>query len=154
MTDVSRPYTTIRDFITGKTIPEIGAEANRQQVERLLVEIKGFSKEDIEVDVPIHIDINGEPYQSVVDLVVSVNQIRVMAIKCAAASLGSREREILSASRLLDRASDSHVHRFRRENSPCSGYGLRKKDGGRIKRHSDQKRHRKPHGRNGVIASA
>ena len=102
MTDERKPYDLIVDFVTGKTVPEIGSEANRQQVERLLVEDKGYLKEDIEVDVDIVIDIAGTRYGSAVDLVVSVNKKRVIAIKCAAASLGSREREILSASRLLE----------------------------------------------------
>jgi len=45
----------------------------------------------------------GELYRSQIDLVVSVDggATLFMAIKCAAASLGSREREILAASRLL-----------------------------------------------------
>ena len=102
MTDVSKPYHLIVDFVTGETVPEIGAEANRQQVERLLVEDKGYLKEDIEVGVDIGLDIDGTRYRSAVDLVVSVDNKRAIAVKCAAASLGSREREILSASRLLE----------------------------------------------------
>jgi hypothetical protein len=93
----------ITDFVTGKTIPNVGAEENRQMVERFLVAEKGFSKADIEVDVDIELAIAGQPYRSQIDLVVSVDagSTRFMAIKCAAASLGSREREILAASRLL-----------------------------------------------------
>ena len=95
----------ITDFVTGKEIPNIGAEENRQMVERFLVNEKGFSKEDIAVDVDIEITIAGETYRSQIDLVVSVDagyeSICLMAIKCAAASLGSREREILAAARLL-----------------------------------------------------
>lgn len=93
---------TLTDFITGEVVPDIGAEANRQQVEHLLVEQKGFSKEDIAVDVDIDIDIAGSPYRSQVDLVVSIDNTRMIAVKCAAGSLGSREREILAAARLLD----------------------------------------------------
>jgi hypothetical protein len=91
---------TVIDYITGREIPDIGSEANRQAVERFLVEEKGFSKEDIEVSVPIAFDIDGENYQSRVDLVVCVGTRRFMAIKCAAGSLGSREREILAAARI------------------------------------------------------
>ena len=95
----------ITDFVTGKEIPNVGAEENRQMVEQFLVNEKGFSKEDIAVDVDIEITIAGETYRSQIDLVVSVEDecgsTPWMAIKCAAASLGSREREILAASRLL-----------------------------------------------------
>jgi hypothetical protein len=45
----------------------------------------------------------GELYRSQLDLVVSVDggKTRFMAIRCVAGSLGSREREIVAAARLL-----------------------------------------------------
>jgi hypothetical protein len=92
----------IIDYVTGREVMNIGAEANRQAVERLLVDEKRFLREDIEVDAPIDIDIDGQLYRSCVDLVVSVNGKRIVAVKCAAGSLGSREREILAAARLID----------------------------------------------------
>jgi len=103
MSDTPKPYSMITDFVTGKEIPYVGAEENRQMVERFLVNEKGFSKEDIEVDVDIEMTVAGETYRSQIDLVVSADggATRFMAVKCAAASLGSREREILAASRLL-----------------------------------------------------
>ena len=95
----------IVDYVSGKSIPNVGAEENRQMVERFLVNERGYSKEDIAVDVDIEITVAGEIYRSQIDLVVSVEDeygsTRLMAIKCAAASLGSREREILAAARLL-----------------------------------------------------
>lgn len=92
---------TVIDFISGKPIPLIGAEENRQATARFLVEHKGFAKEDIEADARIEIMINGEIYRSKIDLVVWVNKRRMMAVKTAAGSLGSREREILAAARLI-----------------------------------------------------
>ncbi len=89
------------DFITGKPVTNIGAEANRQQVERFLVKEKNYLKQDIEVDVDIELLIEGAQYFSQIDLVVGIGGTRVMAIKCAAGSLGSREREILAGARLL-----------------------------------------------------
>jgi hypothetical protein len=94
----------ITDFITGREIPNIGAEENRQAVAQYLVNEKGYSKDDIEVDVKIEMAIGGETYSSRVDLAVKNpghNQ-RIIVIKCAAGSLGSREREIIAAARLLD----------------------------------------------------
>ncbi|GAB6905147.1 conserved hypothetical protein [Desulfosarcina cetonica] len=91
----------IIDFVTGRSVPNVGAEANRQQVERYLVEEKGYHPDDVLVDLPIAIDINGEIYRSAVDLVVQIDGQPLMAVKCAAGSLGSREREIISAARLL-----------------------------------------------------
>ncbi len=81
MTDVKKSYEMITDFIKGEMVPDIGAEANRQDVERFLVNEKGFSKEDIEVDVDIELVIAGEPYKSQIDIVVLVAGTRYMAIK-------------------------------------------------------------------------
>ena len=104
MPESLKPYTTVIDFVTGKELPNIGAEENRQAVERFLVEEKGYLKSDITVDVDIEMTIAGEAYQSQVDLAVSLDDSAVcfMVFKCAAASLGSREREILAAARLLN----------------------------------------------------
>lgn len=102
MPETIKPYNMITDFVTGTKIPNIGAEENRQQVERFLVEEKGYLKEDIEVDVPIHLEIGKEPYDSTVDLVVRLQGRRLIVIKCVAGSMGSRHRETLAAARLLD----------------------------------------------------
>ena len=100
MTDKSSSLPDIIDYITGKPVPDVGAEANRQMVEKYLVEDRGFSPEEIEVDAPVEITVNGEPYASRLDLAVSVNGTRIMALKCAAGSIGSREREIVSGARI------------------------------------------------------
>jgi hypothetical protein len=106
MVELPKPYRMIVDFVTGKEIPEVGSEANRQDLERYLVMQKNYAKQDIEVDAPIAFEVAGESYRSQVDLVVRLETPRglkrFMAIKCAAGSLGSREREILAAARLLE----------------------------------------------------
>jgi hypothetical protein len=91
----------IVDFITGESVPNVGSELNRQKVERYLVRQKGYRREDVLVDAPIQIDIDGQVYRSKVDLVIQIDDQAFMAVKCAAGSLGSREREIVSAARLF-----------------------------------------------------
>jgi len=102
MTEKEKYFSTIDDFVTGEQVPDMGAEANRQTVERILVNRLGYDKKDIAVDVDIEMNIRGETYRSQIDLVVSVDGVRFMAVKCAAGSLSSREREILASARLLD----------------------------------------------------
>jgi len=94
----------ITDYLSGREIPNIGAEENRQTVMQFLVEAKGYSKDDITADVNIEIMVAGKLYRSQVDLVVTGGPAkkRIMVFKCAAGSLGSREREIVAAARLLD----------------------------------------------------
>lgn len=91
----------INDYVTGQPVPDVGAEANRQAVERVLIEEKGYAPEEISVDAPIRVDIDGEIYQSRVDLVVCLGPRPLMAVKCAAGNLDSRQREIVAAARLL-----------------------------------------------------
>jgi hypothetical protein len=104
MPETLKPYKTLVDFVTGQLVPDIGSEANRQAVERYLVNTKGFAKEDITVDVGISLNIAGEVYDSRLDLVVSPDsgRSRFMVFRCPAGSLGSWVREILAAARLLD----------------------------------------------------
>lgn len=90
------------DYITGRATTNAGAEINRQTTERYLVESKGYDREDIEVDTAIRLDVGGKNFQATVDLVIRVSGYRFMAIKCAAGSLSSREKEIIAAARLLD----------------------------------------------------
>jgi hypothetical protein len=101
MTPMDHPHQVI-DFITGEPKTDIGSEANRQLMERVLVEQKGYLRGDVEVDVDIVLDLEAGHYRSKLDLVVSVNGRRFMVIKCAPGSLDSREREVIAAARLLD----------------------------------------------------
>jgi hypothetical protein len=94
---------TIVDYITGSEKSFTGAEANRQAMEKVLVETKGYAPSDVEVDTPIVLEMDDGPYASTLDLVVNVAGHRFMVIKCAPGSLSSREREVIAAARLLDR---------------------------------------------------
>jgi len=101
MPDMLRAHDTIVDYITGKTVPNIGVEEIRQHLERFLVEEKGYAKADICVGADISVNIDGNMYQSRLDLVVSAESLQFMVVKCAAGSLESRQREVLSASRII-----------------------------------------------------
>jgi hypothetical protein len=92
----------IIDFITGQLFIDTDDERIRQKIERLLIEEKGYSKKDIEVDREFEIVIGEEINRSKVDLIVSVEEKIFMIIKCARGSLISREREVLSCARILD----------------------------------------------------
>ncbi|MFH1157049.1 MAG: type I restriction enzyme HsdR N-terminal domain-containing protein [Pseudomonadota bacterium] len=92
---------TIIDYITGEKVGNAGAEENRQRVERFLVEKKGYSREEIRVDQPIRVIVDNQPYSSSIDLVVFCGPSPFMAIRCAAGSIGSYEREILAGARLV-----------------------------------------------------
>ena len=90
----------MKDFVTGKSIIDIGPEANRQAVEKYLVNNKGYAREDILVDMELSLTVAGEAYHTKLDLVVMVDGSPFMVIKCAAGALGSREREVVYAARV------------------------------------------------------
>jgi len=92
----------ICDFITGQAFLDTDDEGIRQKIERLLIEEKGYSKQDIEVDRESEIVIGKEIHKSKVDLIVNVEEKRFMIIRCARGSLVSREREVISCARILD----------------------------------------------------
>ena len=92
---------TLTDYLTGRPVSNVGPEANRQAVIRYLLEKAGYDVGEIAARVPIAVSIDETPYRSIVDLVISLDRIPLMLIKCAAGSLGSREREALAAARLL-----------------------------------------------------
>jgi len=91
----------VTDYITGKEIDNVGAEASRQIFEKFLVETKGYDKSGILVDVPLTVQFKGEDYPSVIDLIVNVEDRPFMAVTCVAGSIGSYEREILAGARLV-----------------------------------------------------
>ncbi|MFW6081127.1 MAG: type I restriction enzyme HsdR N-terminal domain-containing protein [Desulfosalsimonas sp.] len=99
--DTEKHYEMITDYVTGKRIPDVGAEANRQAVERVLVEQKGYSASDIAVGMPVEFAAAGSRYASAVDLVVFADSRPFMVIKCAAGSLDSRKKEAVAAARIL-----------------------------------------------------
>jgi hypothetical protein len=103
MTTIQKPYDMIVDFITGEQVPNIGSEENRQKLERFLVTEKGYDKADIQVDMDIVVWFKEEPYRSTVDLIISIEDIRFMAIKCVAGAIDTWEREILAAARVFEK---------------------------------------------------
>ncbi len=92
---------TLTDYVTGREIPNAGPEGNRQLFEKVLVEQKGYAKQDIKVDQEITVFFKGEPYTAALDIVVFVKDTAFMAARCIAGSLGSYEREILAGARLV-----------------------------------------------------
>ncbi|MGB5984212.1 MAG: type I restriction enzyme HsdR N-terminal domain-containing protein [Desulfobacterales bacterium] len=100
MVSASAPDTLV-DYLSGRPIPDVGAEKNRQAVIRYLIDTAGYERGDISAGVPITLTIGPAQYRSTVDLVVTLDEAPLMVVKCAAGSLGSREREALAAARLL-----------------------------------------------------
>ncbi len=89
------------DFITGKEITDTDDERYRQKLARLLVDVKGYEKGDIEPRRRIEMVIEGKKVLSLIDFVVSAGPTKFMVIKFGPGSLVTRERPALAAARIL-----------------------------------------------------
>lgn len=96
-------YGYVVDYVTGRKFPDTPVERVRQKLERFLVEIKGYSKEDIEVDVGREIVVDSEKVDLRAELVVNVEGKRFMVIKCEPPTrfIIPLERRTISIARLL-----------------------------------------------------
>ena len=90
----------IKDYVTGQRLPVDEHEEVRQDIERFLVEKKGFGKKDIQVNGRLVVDLEKYREQIRLDLLVFLNGVPIMLFKTASGSIVSRERETLSAARL------------------------------------------------------
>jgi Type I restriction enzyme R protein N terminus (HSDR_N) len=78
------------------------AEAARKMVEYLLLEKKGYAREEVRKQVVFDVILEQETAHSSVDFLVTIEGKKAMVIKCASGSLSSRERQAVAAARLLD----------------------------------------------------
>jgi hypothetical protein len=90
------------DFITGREIKDTDDERYRQKLARLLVEGKGYAKEDIESKRRLEMTIGDEKVLSMVDFVVKVDGTAFMAIRYGPGSIVTRERPALASARILE----------------------------------------------------
>lgn len=79
---------------------DLAAEA-RKMVEYILLEKKGYAHDDIQKSVVFEVAINEERVLSSVDFLITLSGRKAMVIKCASGSLSSRERQAVSAARVI-----------------------------------------------------
>jgi hypothetical protein len=105
MTDIKSHHMihgTLADYVTGAEIVDTDDERYRQKLCRFLVEAKGYLKEDLEVGGKIETLFNGRFVVSRIDIVVRINNRRLMMIRYGPGSLVTRERPALAAARVYD----------------------------------------------------
>ena len=76
--------------------------AIRQDIEKFLLEKKGYSASEIEKDREFEVLIGNERCKSKTDIVISINGKRLISIKCFVGALVSRERQAVACARVLD----------------------------------------------------
>ncbi len=95
-------YGTLNDFLTGEELPDTDDERYRQQLARLLVEEKGYGRDELQPRLAIETQFNDLFVRSVIELTVILGGRRVMIIRYGPGSLVTRERPTIAAARILD----------------------------------------------------
>ena len=78
------------------------AAAARKTVGYLLLEKKGYHRDEVRKNVVFEVVLGKETVCSSVDFLVTIEGKKAMVVKCSSGSLSSRERQAVAAARLLD----------------------------------------------------
>ncbi|MDD3815989.1 MAG: type I restriction enzyme HsdR N-terminal domain-containing protein [Desulfocapsaceae bacterium] len=95
-------YGTLHDYLTGEELVDTDDERIRQQLARMMVEEKGYGKEDLEPRRFIETLFATQFVRSTITLTVSLQGRRIMVLRYAPGSLVSRERSAIAAARVLE----------------------------------------------------
>lgn len=76
--------------------------AVRLDIEKFLLEKKGYSESEIEKNREFEVLIGNERCKSKTDIVISLNGRRLVLIKCSVGALVSRERQAVACARVLE----------------------------------------------------
>jgi hypothetical protein len=95
-------YGTLKDYLTGEELPDTDDERFRQDLERMMVEEKGFSRQELEPRRVIETTFNKIFVRSIIDLTVSVGGKQLFVLRYGPGSLVTREKPALAAARVLE----------------------------------------------------
>ena len=95
-------YGSLTDFVSGEPLVDTDDERYRQKLARLLVEERGFAKNELEMRRRIETLFNHQFVASKIDIVVSLGEQRVMVVRYGPGSLVTRERAAIAAARVLE----------------------------------------------------
>ena len=95
-------YGSLIDYVTGEPLVDTDDERYRQKLARLLVEERGFAKNELGMRRRIETLFAKQFVVSKIDIVVSIAGQRVMVVRYGPGSLVTRERAAIAAARVLE----------------------------------------------------
>lgn len=95
-------YGVLRDYLTGAELPDTDDERYRQELARMLVEEKGYRREEIQPRLAIETEFNGQFVRSVIEYTIILGGRRTMILRYGPGSLVTRERPAIAAARILE----------------------------------------------------
>jgi hypothetical protein len=91
----------IDDFISGETLKDTHDERYRQKIARLLVNQKGYNKNDLQPRRKLLVQAGDKKAVVKIDFLINVSDKICMIIKYGPGSIVTRRRPVLAASRIL-----------------------------------------------------
>ena len=95
-------YGTLADFITGEELTDTDDERFRQDLSRMMVNERGYRKEELEPRRYIETLFSTQFVRSTIELCVRLHDKTVLIIRYAPGSLVTRERSAIAAARVLE----------------------------------------------------
>jgi hypothetical protein len=95
-------YGSLVDYVTGEPLVDTDDERYRQKLARLLVEERGFAKNELTMRRRIETLFAHQFVASKIDIVVSIGDQRVLVLRYGPGSLVTRERPAIAAARVLE----------------------------------------------------
>lgn len=94
-------YGTLTDYLTGDELTDTDDERIRQDLSKMMVEEKGYSRDQLEARLKIETLFSKCFVASTIELTVSVEGKRSLIVRYGPGSLVSRERAAIAAARVL-----------------------------------------------------
>lgn len=95
-------YGNLRDYLTEEELIDTDDERIRQELSRLMVEEKGYSRENLKPRIKIETLFSKYFVISTIELTVSLQHKQFMIIRYGPGSLVSRERAAIAAARIIN----------------------------------------------------
>lgn len=96
-------YGSLNDYLTGEELTDTDDERLRQKISKMMVEEKGYAKEELLPRLYIETLFTTNFVRSTIDLTVALEGRQFMIVRYAPGSLVSRERAAIAAARILNR---------------------------------------------------
>ena len=95
-------YGTLKDYITGEDLTDTDDERLRQSIYRMMVEQKGYGKEELLPRTYIDTLFTHHFVRSTIDLTIVLQNVSIMILRYGPGSLVSRERAAIAAARVIN----------------------------------------------------
>ncbi len=96
-------YGTLKDYLSNEELTDTDDERIRQELSRLMVEEKGYDREQLQPRIKIETMFAGGFVVSIIELTVLIAGRQYMIVRYGPGSLVSRERAALAAARVINR---------------------------------------------------